>query len=65
MPEYRYSHSRERQALLIISTLEVYGIAHYLGYHTGDNATSNDTCLDHLLTLLKGEYNVSIFPLNI
>lgn len=63
MPECRYSYSGERQALLIMSTLEVYGIANRLGYHTGDNATSNDTCLNHLSILLKLKHNASDFPL--
>jgi hypothetical protein len=62
MPECRYSHSGERQASLIMSALEGYGIARRLGYHTGDNATSNDTCLAHLSTMLEREYNISFDP---
>jgi len=47
LPECRYSHSGERQADLIVATLANYGISR-IGYHTSDNATSNDTCLEAL-----------------
>jgi hypothetical protein len=49
MPECRYNHSGERQATLMAEAIEEYGIAKQIGYHTGDNATSNDTCLKHFL----------------
>ena len=48
MPECRYNHSSESQASLIMDTLVKYQISCKVGYHTGDNATSNDTCLSHL-----------------
>jgi hypothetical protein len=58
MPECRYSHSGETQASLIIDTLARYGIAYKVGYHVGDNATSNDTCLSHLSRRLREDYGV-------
>lgn len=63
MPECRYSHGGYTQASLIIDTLERYGIASKVGYHVGDNATSNDTCLSHLSTRLRENYGVgSLLP---
>jgi hypothetical protein len=50
--ECRYSHSRQQQAHLLLETLEEYKIQSRIGWHTGDNATLNDTCLQHLKTLL-------------
>jgi hypothetical protein len=58
MPECRYSHSGETQASLIIDTLAKYGIASKVGYHVGDNATSNDTCLSYLSRRLREDYGV-------
>ncbi|KAA8617208.1 hypothetical protein PtrV1_10509 [Pyrenophora tritici-repentis] len=58
LPECRYSHSGEQQAHLLLQTLEEYGIQSRVGWHTGDNATSNDTCLEHLETLLRTKHNV-------
>jgi hypothetical protein len=52
LPECRYSHSGQQQAHLLLGTLEEYGIQCRVGWHTGDNATSNDTCLDYLESLL-------------
>ncbi|KAI1525094.1 Tfo1 transposase, partial [Pyrenophora tritici-repentis] len=43
---------------LLLQTLEEYGIQSRVGWHTGDNATSNDTCLEHLETLLRTKHNV-------
>ncbi|TVY62520.1 putative AC transposase [Fusarium oxysporum f. sp. cubense] len=56
MPECRYSHSGERQATLMAEAIEEYGIAKQICYHTGDNATSNDTCLKHLSQILQDKY---------
>ncbi|KAI7767310.1 hypothetical protein LZL87_013931 [Fusarium oxysporum] len=36
-----------------MSILETFGIMLKLGYHTGDNATSNDTCLESIARQLK------------
>ncbi|KAF7451177.1 hypothetical protein A1F99_029540 [Pyrenophora tritici-repentis] len=57
LPECRYSHSRQQQAHLLLQTLEDYRIQSRVGWHTGDNATSNDTCLEHLETLLQTKHN--------
>ncbi|KAF4343856.1 hypothetical protein FBEOM_2189 [Fusarium beomiforme] len=62
MPECRYSHSGERQATLMAEAIEEYGIAKQIGYHTGDNATSNDTCLKHLCQMLQDKYGISFHP---
>jgi hypothetical protein len=45
LPECHYSHSGEKQACLILQVVEEFGIQSKLGWHTGDNATSNGTCL--------------------
>jgi hypothetical protein len=58
LPECRYSHSGEKQAQLILETLETFGIQSQIGYHTGDNASSNDTCLKHLESLLREKHAV-------
>jgi hypothetical protein len=62
LPECRGSHSGERQADLIMSILETFGIMSKLGYHTGDNATSNNTCLESIARRLKENLNVSWRP---
>ncbi len=56
--EIRHSHSGEHQSRLLFSTLELYGITKQLGCHTGDNATSNDTCLQHLSIRMKQDLQV-------
>jgi hypothetical protein len=44
LPECPFSHSGEAQAALIVEVLHNIDILR-VGYHTGDNATSNNTCL--------------------
>lgn len=61
LPECRYSHSGEKQAQLILSVLQSFDIQKRIGYHTGDNASSNDTCLEYLGTRLRETYNVGSF----
>jgi hAT family C-terminal dimerisation region len=58
LPECRYSHSGEKQAELILETLEAFNIVDQVGYHTSDNASSNDTCLAHLESLLWKKYTI-------
>lgn len=60
LPECRYSHGGEKQAELILSTLEIFNIQSQIGYHTSDNASSNDTCLEHLENLLLVKHEVSL-----
>ncbi|KAG6989609.1 hypothetical protein FocnCong_v021169 [Fusarium oxysporum f. sp. conglutinans] len=49
-------HSGATQAELIAGTLRKFNItAQNLGYYTGDNATSNDTCLEELSKVLEAE----------
>jgi hAT family C-terminal dimerisation region len=57
LPECRYSHSGEAQAALITEVLERFSIRN-VGYHTGDNATSNDTCLAALSSRLRSEHGI-------
>lgn len=66
MPECRYSHHCKHQAALILETLVSFGAVRRVGYHTGDNASSNNTCLQHLSEMLKRDHNVSsIFSLSV
>jgi hypothetical protein len=58
LPEIKYSHSGPAQAVPILDTLRNYGITTRIGYHTGDNATSNDTLLRALSVQLKDKYQV-------
>jgi hypothetical protein len=60
LPECRHSHSGESQAALIAKTLHKFGISN-VGYHTSDNATSNDTCLDALSKWLREKHGVGLF----
>jgi hypothetical protein len=60
LQEIRHSHSGEHQSRLLFSTLELYGVTKQLGCHTGDNATSNDTCLQHLSTRMKRDLQVRL-----
>jgi hypothetical protein len=57
MPECQFSHTGEAQAVLIMDVIKYFGISR-IGYHIGDNATSNDTCLDALAARLKAELQV-------
>ncbi|KAK5987244.1 hypothetical protein PT974_11368 [Cladobotryum mycophilum] len=47
---------------MVARTPKEYGIARQIGYHTGDNATSNDTCLKHLSQILQDKYGISFHP---
>ncbi len=60
LPECRDTHSGERQADLIMDTQKRFQIASNLGYHTGDNATLNDTCLVYLARRLASEFSVRL-----
>jgi hypothetical protein len=53
-------HSGASQADLILQILEKHEIAPKIGWHTGDNATSNDTCLQRLESRLLAEHGVSL-----
>ena len=52
-------HSGSSQADLILQVLKQYNITSNLGWYTGDNATSNDTCLETLASRLLEEHQVS------
>lgn len=58
IPECRYSHSGEKQASLILQVVEDFNIQTNLGWHTGDNATSNNTCLEVMESRLLAEHGV-------
>ncbi|EGU71854.1 hypothetical protein FOXB_17637, partial [Fusarium oxysporum f. sp. conglutinans Fo5176] len=60
LPECAESHSGEAQAQAVIDTLEKYGIQSKLGWHTGDNATSNDTCLESIQRKLMSRHKANI-----
>ena len=57
MPECQFNHSGETQAGLIMDVLNSFDISR-IGYHIGDNASSNDTCLESLAQRLKAEHEV-------
>jgi hypothetical protein len=57
MPECQFSHTGEAQAALIMDVIHSFGISR-IGYHIGDNASSNDTCLEALGSRLKAELKV-------
>jgi hypothetical protein len=61
LPECTLSHSGEAQAALIMVVLRKLNISR-VGYHTGDNATSNDTCLEVLSRMLRAEFGVDFKP---
>ncbi|RKK99098.1 hypothetical protein BFJ70_g17533 [Fusarium oxysporum] len=61
LPECPFSHSVEAQAALIVEVLRNFDILR-VGYHTGDNATSNNTCLEALSEKLKAELQVCLSP---
>jgi hypothetical protein len=58
LPECPTSHSGEAQGDRIVNVLSSYGILTQLGWHTGDNALSNDTCLQRVAQRLDSDYNV-------
>ncbi|OBS14991.1 hypothetical protein FPOA_14019 [Fusarium poae] len=56
LPECKYGHSGATQAELVAGTLRKFNItAQSLGYYIGDNAASNDTCLEELSKILEAE----------
>jgi hypothetical protein len=61
LPECRHSHNGETQAALIAGQLHNFNIKN-VGYYTGDNATSNDTCLEALSIRLKEELDIEFDP---
>ena len=60
LPECRFTHSGEKQASLILKALEDFNIQSKIGWHTGDNATSNDTCLVALEEQLRYKHSVGL-----
>jgi hypothetical protein len=58
LPECRYSHSGEKQASLILRVIEEFDIQSNLGWHTSDNATSNNTCLEVMQSRLLTEHQI-------
>lgn len=59
LPECRFTHAGEKQASLILEVLENFNIQSKIGWYIGDNATSNDTCLEHLQKSLLTKHEVS------
>ncbi|KAG7404443.1 putative AC transposase [Fusarium oxysporum f. sp. rapae] len=62
LPQVLFSHSVEIQAAIILRTLKSFGITTKLGYHTGDNATSNGTLLIELSRSLRLEFGIDYDP---
>lgn len=58
LPECPNDHSGQAMAELIHDQLEEYEIEDSFGYFIGDNASSNNTCLEHLAVLLSGKNEV-------
>ncbi|RYO03934.1 hypothetical protein AA0121_g12972, partial [Alternaria tenuissima] len=58
LPECRFTHAGEKQASLILEVLENFNIQSKIGWYIGDNATSNDTCLEHLQKSLLTKHEV-------
>lgn len=48
LPEVRFLHSGETMARLLLDTVTTYDVAAKTGYIVADNASSNDTCVQHL-----------------
>jgi hypothetical protein len=59
LPRIRSDHSGKNQAVLVLEAITEFDIGSQLGYFTGDNATSNDTCLQELAIALKTRDEVS------
>jgi hypothetical protein len=59
LPRIRSDHSGKNQAALVLEAISSFDIGSQLGYFTGDNATSNDTCLQELALALKTRDQVS------
>ncbi|TQV91003.1 Ribonuclease H-like protein [Cordyceps javanica] len=59
--ECRGDHSGAYQASLIAKVLEKFEIRR-VGYHTGDNASSNNTCLEALSKIL-GKHDIDFNPI--
>jgi hypothetical protein len=60
LPQVQGSHSGIAQAQHTLQILDDYGIATRFGYHTGDNATSNDTMMEYLVEQLQLKYGVCL-----
>ncbi|KAJ3480658.1 hypothetical protein NLG97_g8021 [Lecanicillium saksenae] len=59
LPECTESHSGDAQTDVVISTLEKYGVQTRLGWHTGDNAASNDPCLESIQRKLMSRHKIT------
>lgn len=46
------SHSGENMGILLIEIIKDYGLEERLGYFITDNAGSNDTCVEYILSTL-------------
>ena len=58
LPRLFGSHGGELQAGHILQTLEDYNICSQIGYHTSDNASSNDNLLRHLAASLQEKHGI-------
>jgi hypothetical protein len=59
LTECKHNHSGPQQASHIMDLIRWFNIGSNIGFFTGDNAGSNDTCLQAISEALKDDYGVS------
>ena len=57
--ECKHNHSDPQQASHIMDLIRWFDIGSNIGFLTGDNAGSNDTCLQAMSKALKDDYGVT------
>ncbi|KJZ69421.1 hypothetical protein HIM_11194 [Hirsutella minnesotensis 3608] len=62
LPNLRHSHAGSAMAHHLMTIIRNFGLAHKLGYVTGDNDAKNDTCLRQLAHDLKEEFGRAFDP---
>lgn len=60
LKEFSVEHTSENIAKVVLNTVKQFGIAKKLGTFTLDNASNNDTAVQHLIQLLKEEFNLML-----
>lgn len=53
------AHTGENQAAIIVKILHEYDIASKTRYFTSDNASSNDSCVDNVLSMISPELSIT------
>lgn len=62
LPNIQYSHKGKIQARHLIETICAFQIMYNIGFIAGDNASSNDTCLQALSQMLEAKHGVKFNP---